>query len=162
MVHLPSFPLSMYTKALSPSGPWGHEVTISLSSFTRALQPHLPPLGPQLPFSSGLGIWSLLAGGIPALCESLDGSLGCALCLVLSLYPFLSLLCPSVTVSCPVWGCQRVPLPVPPLPAVLRCSGAAPECRGQPLAWDHTWSCFAFPLGTASPGCCWTLLRCPV
>lgn len=85
----------------------------------------------------------------------MDVPLGCALCLVLSLYPFLSLLCPSVTVSCPAWACQRVPLPVPPLPAVFRCSEAAPGCWGKPLPWDHTCLLLCTPFGSSQP---WLLL----
>lgn len=151
------------TPGLSLSGPWGPWVTISLTT----LHPHPLPLGPQLHFGSGLCVWSLPAGGTSALCERCllwmgPSDVPCAWCCPCAHF-FLSLPCLGVTVPGPVLSGMVTEFHslFLPLPAVHRCSGAAPGCGGKSLCWGHTWHLLCF-LATANPGCCWTLLQCPV
>lgn len=132
------FPQCTQMPALSLPGTWGHQVTASLSSLTRTLHSHPPAL---LPCSSGLGVWSLLAAGIPALCERCLLWMGpwdvpcawCCSCTCLCLCSAPVSLSPVLSGG--VSGFHSLLL------LSLLCSGAF-------------GSCFAVP------GCCWTLFQC--
>lgn len=98
MVHLPSLPLSVYTEArfepVRALGTLGHNF------------PDHPPPTPSTPRPQ-----PCVRGACSAWAPR------CALCLMLSPCPFLSVSalpgchCP---LSCSVWDCHWVPLPVPP------------------------------------------------
>lgn len=165
MVHLPSLPLSVYTEAR-------FEPVRALGTLGHNFPDHPPPtpstLGPQLHFGSGLGVWSLLAGGTPALCERCLLCMGPSMCLVPDAVPMpISFcLCSAWLSLSPVLFCLGLSLGSTPCSSLcLLCSGALElhlGAEGSPCLGITLGSCFALPVGTASPGCCWTLLQCPV
>lgn len=147
MVHLPSLPLSVYTEAR-------FEPVRALGTLGHNFPDHPPPTpstpGPQPCVRGACSAWA------PRMCLVPDAVP----------MPIAFCLCSAWLSLSPVLFCLGLSLGSTPCSSLcLLCSGALElhlGAEGSPCLGITLGSCFALPVGTASPGCCWTLLQCPV
>lgn len=139
---------------LSLSGPWGHWVTISLTT----LHSHPLPWGPSSILAQGWVFGPCLLEGPQPCVRGACSGWAPRMCLVPDAVPvpISFCLCSAWVSLSPVLFCLGLSLGSTPSPCLL-CSGALElhlGAEGSPCLGITLGSCFALPVGTVSPGCC--------